>query len=419
MSVLAIGLNHRTAPLELLERLSAPHGVLPKTLDRLDELPNVDETVVLTTCNRLEVYAWAEKFHSAYEHIYDHLAEQASVAATEMSNSVYSLYGTDAVRHLYAVVSGLDSVVLGEAEIQGQVKRAWQTAEAAGTAGGNLSPLFRQALGVGRRIRTETQVGRRLTSVSEAAVALASEVLGGFAGRRIAVLGAGEMGGGMAKAIAPVRGAELVLASRSWQRAQELALMLGARAVHLDELAAELVHADVLFTSTAATSLVMDFDELDKVMAERGGRELLVVDIAVPRDVDPAVATLDGLRLCDMSDVRSFAAANGGHTEAEIRKAWAIVSAEAERHGDQAAERDMAPLISEFRRRICDISQAEFERFDARLASLDVDQRRTVEALVHGIVNKVLHEPTVRLKEAAPDGGSEHLAGALRELFDI
>ena len=215
MSVLAIGLNHRTAPLELLERLSAPHGNLPKTLGRLDELPNVDETVVLSTCNRLEVYAWAEKFHSAYEHIYDHLAEQASVAATEMSDSVYSLYGADAVRHLYAVVSGLDSVVLGEAEIQGQVKRAWQTAEAAGTAGGNLNPLFRQALGVGRRIRTETQVGRELTSVSEAAVALASEVLGGFAGRRIAVLGAGEMGGGMAKAIAPVRGAELVLASRS------------------------------------------------------------------------------------------------------------------------------------------------------------------------------------------------------------
>ena len=177
--------------------------------------------------------------------------------------------------------------------------------------------------------------------------------------------------------------------------------------------------ADVLFTSTAATSLVMDFDELDKVMAERGGRELLVVDIAVPRDVDPAAAALDGLRLCDMSDVRSFAAANGGHTEAEIRRAWAIVSTEAERHGDQAAERDMAPLISEFRRRICDISQAEFERFDARLASLDVEQRRAVEALVHGIVNKVLHEPTVRLKEAAPDGGSEHLAGALRELFDI
>ena len=419
MSVLAIGLNHRTAPLELLERLSAPHGNLPKTLGRLDELPNVDETVVLSTCNRLEVYAWAEKFHSAYEHIYDHLAEQASVAATEMSNSVYSLYGTDAVRHLYAVVSGLDSVVLGEAEIQGQVKRAWQTAEAAGTAGGNLNPLFRQALGVGRRIRTETQVGREFTSVSEAAVALASDRLGGFAGRRIAVLGAGEMGGGMAKAIAPVRGAELVLASRSWQRAQELALMLGARAVHLDELAAELVHADVLFTSTAASSLVMDVDELEKVMAERGGRELLVVDIAVPRDVDPAAAALDGLSLCDMSDVRSFAAAHGGHTEAETRRAWAIVHAEAERHGDHVAGRDVAPLISEFRRRICDISQAEFERFDARLASLDVEQRRAVEALVHGIVNKVLHEPTVRLKEAAPDGGSEQLAGALRELFDI
>ena len=419
MSVLAIGLNHRTAPLELLERLGTPHGNLPKTLARLGGLPNVDETVVLSTCNRLEVYAWAEKFHSAYEHIYDHLAERASVAATDMSDSVYSLYGIDAVRHLYAVVSGLDSVVLGEAEIQGQVKRAWQTAEAAGTAGGNLNPLFRQALGVGRRVRAETQLGRVLTSVSEAAVALASERLGSFAGRRIAVLGAGEMGGGMAKAIAPVRGAELVLASRSWQRAQELALTLGARAVHLDELAAELVQADVLFTSTAATSLVMDFDELDKVMAERGGRELLVVDIAVPRDVDPSAGALGGLTLCDMSDVRSFAAANGGHTEAETRKAWGIVYAEAERRGDQVAGRDMAPLISEFRRRICDISQAEFERFDARLASLAPEQRRTVEALVHGIVNKVLHEPTVRLKEAAPDGGSEQLAGALRELFGI
>ena len=419
MSVLAIGLNHRTAPLELLERLSAPHTNLPKTLSRLGDLANVDETVVLSTCNRLEVYAWAEKFHSAYEHIYDHLAEQAAAATAEMSGSVYSLYGIDAVRHLYAVVSGLDSVVVGEAEIQGQVKRAWQTAEAAGTAGDNLNPLFRQALGVGRRVRAETKLGRLLTSVSEAAVALASAHLHGFAGRRIVVLGAGEMGGGMARAIAPVRDAELVLASRSWRRAQELAAMLGARAVHLDELGAELVSADVLFTSTAASSLVMDFGELDKVMAERGGRELLVVDIAVPRDVDPAAASIDGLRLCDMSHVRSFAASNGGHTEAEIRKAWVIVSGEAQRHDDQGAERDVAPLISEFRRRICDISQAEFERFDARLASLDVEQRRTVEALVHGIVNKVLHEPTVRLKDAAPDGGSEHLAGALRELFDI
>ncbi len=419
MSVLAIGLNHRSAPLELLERLSTPHAHLPKTLARLSELPNVDEAVVLVTCNRLEVYAWAEKFHSAYEDIFDHLAEQASVPAPEMSGSVYSLYGVDAARHLYAVVSGLDSVVLGEAEIQGQVRRAWQTAEAAGTASGNLNPLFRQALGVGRRIRAETRLGRELTSVSEAAVALASGRLGGFAGRRIAVLGAGEMGGGMAKAIAPVRGAELVLASRSWQRAQDLALTLGARAVHLDELAAELVDADVLFTSTAATSLVLDFDELDKVMAERGGQELLVVDIAVPRDVDPAAAAIDGLALCDMSDVRAFAVANTGHTEAEIRKAWGIVNAEAERHDAGAAGREVAPLIGEFRRRICDISQAEFERFDSRLASLDAAQRRTVEALVHGIVNKVLHEPTVRLKDAAPDGGSDHLAGALRELFGI
>ena len=419
MSVLAIGLNHRSAPLELLERLSAQHAHLPKTLARLGDLPHVDEAVVLSTCNRLEVYAWAEEFHSAYENIFDHLAGQASMASSELAGSVYSLYGIDAVRHLYAVVSGLDSVVLGEAEIQGQVRRAWQTAEAAGTASGNLSTLFRQALGVGRRVRAETRLGRELTSVSEAAVALASNRLGGFTRRRIAVLGAGEMGGGMAKAIAPVRGAQLVLASRSWQRAQDLALTLGARAVHLDELAAELVDADVLFTSTAATSLVMDFDELDKVMAERGGRELLVVDIAVPRDVDPSAAAIDGLTLCDMSDVRAFAVANAGHSEAETRKAWGIVSVETERHGMGAAGREVAPLIGEFRRRICDISQAEFERFDSRLASLDPEQRRTVEALVHGIVNKVLHEPTVRLKEAAPDGGSDQLAGALRELFSI
>lgn len=419
MSVLLIGLNHRSAPLELLERIGAPHAHLPKALDRLAELRNVDEAVVLSTCNRLEVYAWAEKFHSAYEHIRDHLAEQASLAAQDIAGSAYSLYGPDAVRHLYGVVSGLDSVVLGEAEIQGQVKRAWQTAEAAGIAGINLNSLFRQALAVGRRVRAETRLGRILTSVSEAAVAMASSHLGGFAGRRIAVLGAGEMGGGMAKAIAPVRGAELVLASRSWPRAQQLALTLGARAVHLDELATELTDADVLFTSTAATSLVLDFDELDKVMAERGGRELLVVDIAVPRDVDPAAAAIGGLVLWDMSDVRAFAAANAGHTEAETRRAWAIVDSEADRHGEHVAGREVAPLISEFRRRICDISQAEFDRFDTRLASLDAEQRKTVEALVHGIVNKVLHEPTVRLKEAAPDGGSDHLAGALRELFDI
>ncbi len=419
MSVLVIGLNHRSASLDLLERVATAHARLPKTLGLLQELPDVEEAVLLSTCNRIEVYAWAEKFHSAYENLRDHLAEQAVCSTSEMTRAAYSLYDTDAVRHLFAVASGLDSAVLGEAEIQGQVKQAWQTAEAAGATGSGLNPLFRQALGVGRRVRSETRLGRSLTSVSEAAVAMASRHLAGFAGRRIVILGAGEMGGGMAKAIAPVRDAELVLASRSWGRAQEMALLLGARAVHLDEVAAELTDADVLFTSTAATSLVMDFDELDKVMAERGGRPLLVVDIAVPRDVDPAAAAINGLTLWDMSDVRAFAAANAGHTEAEARRASAIVDAEATRFGEQAASREVAPLISNFRRHICDISQAEFERFDSRLSSLDTEQRRAVEALVHGIVNKVLHEPTVRLKDAAPDGGSEQLAGALRELFDI
>ena len=419
MSVLVIGLNHRSASLDVLEQVAVAQAHLPKTLAVLHDLPSVDEAVLLSTCNRLEVYAWAEKFHSAYENLRDHLAQQAACSAPEMAGSAYSLYDTDAVRHLFAVVSGLDSAVLGEAEIQGQVKQAWQTAEAAGATGNCLNPLFRHALGVGRRVRSETRLGRSLTSVSEAAVAMASAHLAGFAGRRIVVLGAGEMGGGMAKAIAPVRDAELVLASRSWGRAQELALLLGARAVHLDELGSELVGADVLFTSTAATSLVMDCDELDKIMAERGGRPLLVIDIAVPRDVDPAAAAIGGLTLWDMSDVRAFAAANAGHTEAEARKASAIVDAEAVRYGEQAARREVAPLISEFRRRICDISQDEFERFDSRLSSLDAEQRRTVEALVHGIVNKVLHEPTVRLKGAAPDGGGEQLAGALRELFDI
>jgi glutamyl-tRNA reductase len=419
VSLVVIGLNHRTAPLELLERLLIPRTRIEKALADVSSRENVHEAVVLSTCNRTEVYVDADKFHASYGDVRDFLAESGHIAPEEFSDNLYTYYDVDAVTHLFSVVSGLDSGVLGEHEIQGQVKRAWEDSLDNDACGPTLNIAFRHALGVGKRVRTETGISSNIASVSSAAVAMAADRLGGFAGRTVLVVGAGEMGGGMAASIASIDGAEVLVASRRWSRANEVAESVGGRAVHLDEMAEVLLTADVMFTSTGASSIILEHGQISEIMERRGHRPLLIVDTAVPRDVDPASDDIDGITLLDMDDLRAFADAGVREREKETSRAREIIDTELARFLGDRSVRDLAPLITSFRRRICDISQNEFERFEGRLGSLDHDELETVEALVHGIVNKVLHEPTVRLKEAADGPRSDRLADALSELFDL
>lgn len=426
MSAFVVGLNHRSAPLALLERVGVPEVRLEKALAGLRGLEHVQEAVVVSTCNRVEVYAFAATFHGAYENVREFLAEFSYTPLGEFSPQLYSLFGADAVAHLFRVVSGLDSAVLGETEIQGQVKRAWESAQREAAAGPDLNRLFRHALQTGKRVRSNTSVGtEKISSVCEAAVGLLQQDLGDLSGRRALMLGTGEVGQTGARILSEMGLAEVCVASRTWQRASHLAAEVGGRAVHLDELGEELLEMDFLISATGAPSLILERNDLDEVMKRRAGQHRLVVlDLAVPRDVDPMAARVDGITLFDITDVQAFVAeaSVAAETEAsleEMHRAQAIINEEVENHLAADSAEAMAPLIVDFRRSICDISQSEFDRFESQLASLNGEQRESVEALVHSIVNKVLHTPTARIKESADSSESEVLGEALRDLFDL
>ena len=419
MSLVAIGLNHRTAPLDLLERVTIGDADLPKALHSLQARPHLNEVVVLSTCNRIEVYADVEKFHGAYQDIRDALSELCHVMPEDFAHHLYAHYDTDAVRHVFGVASGLDSAVLGEHEVLGQVRRAWDLAHAEGVAGSSISPLFRHALEVGKRVRTETSIGRHITSVSQAAVEMASQRLGGLEGRSVLVLGAGEMGEGMVIALANAGVARTAIANRTWQNALDLAARVAGEAVRMSDLPGALARADLLLTSTGATSMIVESSDVADVMAQRAGRPLLIVDIAVPRDVDPAAARLDGVTLLDMDDLKAFADAGVRERQREVAAVRTIIDDEIERFLAYTSAREVAPLVSALHERAEQIRIAELERLAPKLAGLDERSRNAVEALTKGIVGKLLHDPTVRLKDAAGTPRGERLADTLSDLFEL
>jgi glutamyl-tRNA reductase len=419
VSVVVIGLNHRTTPLDLLERMTIADAALPKALHDLVSRTDVSEAVVLSTCNRTEVYAVAERFHGAYQDIRDFLAEVAFLAPEDFSDHLYTHYDAPAVAHLFSVAAGLDSAVLGESEILGQVKVAWDRAREEGAAGPGLNLLFRHALEAGKRARSETGIARSITSVSQAAVALAADRLGGLAGRRILVLGAGEMGEAMALGLAKAGAADIAVANRTWDRAVELARRAGGRAVRLLDVPDAMVEVDVLLSSTGAASPLLEVDEVERILERRGGRPLLIVDIAVPRDVDPAVAALDGVTLLDMDDLRAFADAGTQARRREVAAVHDLLDDELERYLGATSAREVAPMITALRDRAESLRRAELDRHRSRLEGLDATQMEAVEALTRGIIGKLLHEPSVTLKDAAGSPRGDRLVSSLRELFAL
>jgi glutamyl-tRNA reductase len=419
VSVIVVGLNHRTVPLDVLERMTVSDAHLPKALSDLCGLENVSEAVILSTCMRTEIYLVAERFHPAMAEVREFLARLGFTAPEDFVDHLYSFYEDSAVRHLFRVASGLDSAVLGESEILGQVRDAWDRARSEGAAGSVLGGLFRHAVEVGKRARSETGIGRGTTSVSSAAVAMAEARLGTLAGKRLLVLGAGDMGEGMAVALASKGVGSVLVANRTWDRAVALAARVGGEAVKLGGLAAALSDVDVLLTSTGAASVLLDAGELAPVMAARPERPLLIVDVAVPRDVDPSVAGLDGVTLLDMDDLRVFAEQGLEGRRREIARVEEIIDAEGERFAATATARELAPLIVALRERADLLRAAELERFRGKLGGLDERQQEAIDALTRGIIQKLLHEPTVQLKEAAGSAKGDRLAEALRALFDL
>lgn len=418
MSIVVIGVNHRTGPLALLERVAITQDSLPKAITSLAQRDNIRETVVLSTCNRTEVYAVAERFHGAYADIRDFFCELGGLAPDELHPHLYSQHDQGAITHLFDVAAGLDSAVLGESEILGQVRNAWQLAQAEGASKTTLNLLFRHAIETGKRARTETAIGRSTASVSHAAVEMATERLGSLSGRRVVVVGAGEMGEGVAVALSAAGAADIAVANRTEARAAQLVDRVGGRMLSMSDLGTAIGDADVLLTSTGSGSVLIDRDCV--AQARQGvSTPLLVVDIAVPRDVDAAVATLDGVTLLDLDDLRDWAALGIEKRSAEAESVREIVAEEVERFALEVTARQAAPLVADLHRFAESIRINELERFAARLSSLEPAQRAAVEAVTKGIVAKLLHSPSVRLKDDVGTPSGERNAAAMRDLFDL
>ena len=419
MTILAIGVRHTTGPLEVLERLTVGEAELPKMLHGLVSRTDIREAVVVSTCNRIEIYAVTERFHDAYADVRDALCELGSLGPEDLHPHLFSHHDTAAISHLFSVAAGLDSAVLGESEIQGQLRRAWDVAREGRAAGPVLNGLFRHALEVGKRVRTETAIGRGTASVSHAAVEMAREHLGTIEDRQVLVLGAGEVGEGVVTALVGAGAGSVTVLNRTQARGEALAERVGAATGPLSELPDRLRDSDVVVTCLGAASVILDAASVEAARATRPDRDLLVVDLGLPRDVDVAVGDLDGVTLLDLDDLRQWASRGVEARRGEMEHVWEIVVDERERYQIDATSRQAAPLVSALRERAERIRVEELERFRQRLDGLDEDQRDAVEALTRAMFAKLLHEPTVRLKaEAGTPRGDRH-AAALRDLFDL
>jgi glutamyl-tRNA reductase len=419
VSLIVVGLNHRTVPVELLERMTVPEHLLPKVLHDLTSREHLLEVVALSTCNRTEIYARCTHFHAAVGDVRDFLAGHSGADPDDFSDHMYTYYDDAAVAHLFSVAAGLDSMIVGESEILGQVRHAWEIATRESTATQLLGRLFKHAVESGKRVRTETGIGRHPVSIPSAAVSVAAEQLGTLEGARVVVVGAGQMGTGLASTLRS-RGAEHVwVANRTLARAEDLAERVGGEAIPLTDVADTLVDADILMTSTASSEVLVERATVEMVMACRNGRPLLVVDVALPRDVDPGVREVNDVSLLDLDDLKDYAQRSADRRRREIGKVRQILSAEIDRYRAERAAREVAPLVAALHELGEHVRTGELERFRAKLEKLDPDTRVLVDAITQGIVNKLLHEPTVRVKDAAGTPRGDYFADALTTLFDL
>jgi glutamyl-tRNA reductase len=375
--------------------------------------------VLLSTCNRTEIYANATMFHPAMGDVRDFLAETSGVDPDEFSDLLYAYHDDAAISHLFAVAAGLDSMIIGEGEILGQVREAWQLAERESAIGPSLSRAFRHAVEVGKRARTETAIGRHAVSVSSAAVALATNRLGTLDERRVLVIGAGKMGTSAAVALAGAGALEIVVANRTLAHAEELARRVGGRAIPLDDVPLALERCDVVLSSTASPDVLVERDAIETAMARRGDRALLAVDIGMPRNIDAGAGEVFGVTLLDIDDLRALGEQSLAQRRQEIGKVREIIAAEVDRHRIERSAREVAPLVTALRARAEALRLGELERHRTKLESLDPATAAAVDALTQGIVNKLLHEPTVRVKQAAGTSRGDLYADALAELFAL
>ena len=414
MSVLVVGVNHRTAPLDLLERISLDAQGVAKAVSGLVALDSVREAVILSTCNRTEVYAIAELFHQGFDDIQNFLATTAGVDLETLGSHMYAEHDEAAVRHLFSVASGLDSMVLGEGEVLGQVRDAWEIARAEEAARSGLNLLFRHSLETGKRARTDTDIARGTASISHAAVEMAIERCGALGDVNVAVVGAGVMGEGIAVALHSHGAAAMTVLNRSEASGRQIADRVNGQVQSLESLDAALRESDLIITCTGAQEPIITADMLQS--ATPSERSTVIIDIAVPRDVHPDVAEIEGVTVLNLEDVQLWADRGRQARSASVDAVSVIVDEELERYVVASSAMQAAPLISALREHFDGIRRDELDRVASRL---DDDARNALDVVTTQLLAKLLHEPSVRLRLEAGSPRGERLASAVVDLFNL
>jgi glutamyl-tRNA reductase len=416
--LLALGISHKTAPVASRERLAFTEPGAVRLAKQLNDTAEVREAVVLSTCNRTELYLVVGDPVRAEADALGMLTRHAAIRPTELAQEIYSPRNCDAARHLYRVTAGLESMIVGEAEIQGQVKRAFEAALAAGCTGPLSNRLWNAALTAGKRVRSETEIGAAHVSVPSAAVGLAAELLGELGERHVVILGAGETSELTAQTLADRGAGTIFVANRHADRARSLAQRFGGAVVGLDRLPEQLALADIVVCSTSSPHPIVGCEELAQVLALRAGRPLLLIDIAVPRDIDPRCAALEGVTLYDIDDLQRVVARNLHTRAGEVPRAERIVEEEIQRFAGWLGQLDSLPTVSALREHGDAIVEQVLAENDGRWESASPRDLVRVEALARSIANRILHEPTIRLRSLSAARGHASLQ-LVRELFAL
>jgi glutamyl-tRNA reductase len=412
-----IGVNHNTAPVEVRERLAIPESRLPEACKKLAEHPGIEEGMILSTCNRVEILANTK--NGADADLRGFLQNYFHLDRTELDQHLYEYTEHEAVRHLFRVASSLDSMVVGEPQILGQVKEAYATARAVGAVRAQLDQLVTRAFAVAKRVRTETAVGSSSVSIASVAVDLAKKIFGNLQGKQVYLVGAGKMSELAARHLMAHGCASIFVANRTYDRAVSLAYKFKGQAIHFEDLHNTCDRADIVITSTGAPHAIFRREHGEIFLSRRRNRPMFFIDIAVPRDVDPAMNKLDGIFVYDIDDLQQAVASHVADRRKEAERAEAIVTLEVERFQARIQTLDVVPTIVSLQDHLETIRQAEIDRVRGRLGPMTPDQEMAVEALTRGIVNKIMHTPISTLKSAARDPEATTVIDLVRRLFNL
>jgi glutamyl-tRNA reductase len=419
MNLTLLGINHRTAPVEVREKMNIPADAIAAALTDLVHREGIREGMILSTCNRVEVTTAAEDEVDAESIIRGFLADHHHCKLDPFAHFFYRLRQQDVVKHLFRVASSLDSMILGEPQILGQIKQAYATARTAGAMNGTLNDVVNQALAVARRVRRETALGSAAVSVSYAAVELAKKIFGGLQDKTIFVVGAGKMSELAAKHLLASGASRILVSNRTFDRAAELAAAFQGTPVPFENLFEHLSEADIVISSTGSIQPIISKHQVEKLLGARKNRPMFFVDIAVPRDVDPAVNELDNVFVYDIDDLGHVVEANKKQREREAVWAEEIIQTEVQKTLKRLASRDVVPTIVALEDRLNHIRASEMERYQGRLASMTPEQRQAVDALTRGIMNKILHGPITELKSGAGEPENAALVRLIHKMFGL